>query len=168
MDDRVKKVVRKVSEKKGILTFLKAQFSSQVATLFDFAVTVILATLFQTHYVYAVFTGAVCGGVVNCIVNYKWTFKATGLKKRYVAAKYLFVWLVAIALNTYGTYFLTESLSKIGWMENFLGHFFGSLFIACKMVVALLVALLWSYEMQYYFVYKDRNIRKFFSNFVGS
>ena len=166
MGGRVKKGDRKVSEKKGVFTFLKAQLSSQVATLFDFAITVILAKLFHTYYVYAVFTGAVCGGVVNCIVNYKWTFKATGLKKRYVATKYLLVWLVSIALNTYGTYFLTESLSKIGWMENFLGYFFDSLFIACKMVVSLIVSLLWSYEMQCYFVYKDRNIRKFFRNFV--
>ena len=56
--------------------FIRAQFSSQVASTTDFLVTILLVKLFGVYYVYATFTGSVCGGIVNCIINYKWTFKS--------------------------------------------------------------------------------------------
>lgn len=55
-----------------IVTFLKAQASSLLATAVDFGVTVLLANLFGIYYVYATFIGALSGGCVNCAVNYKW------------------------------------------------------------------------------------------------
>ena len=159
-------MARAVSEKEGFFTFLRAQCSSQVASLADFFVTILLAKLFHIYYVYATFTGAVCGGIVNCIVNYKWTFKAKELKKRHVAVKYMMVWLGSIFLNTYGTYLLTEGLSGIAWLERFLGRFFADLFIVSKVIVSLVIGFFWNYIMQRYFVYKDRNIRRFFRNIV--
>ncbi|MBQ7441157.1 MAG: GtrA family protein, partial [Prevotella sp.] len=96
------------SLKHAIITFCKAQLSAQIATVVDFTVTALLAELFGIWYLIATFVGALSGGVVNCIVNYHWVFKAQELKKQFVAIKYLFVWCGSILLNTAGTYVLTE------------------------------------------------------------
>jgi len=160
--DWIKKIIRAASEKGGFFTFLRAQFSSQIATLSDFTVTILLAKLFGLFYFYATFTGAVFGGVVNCIINYRWTFKAKGIKKRHIAMKYAFVWIGSILLNTYGTFAMTELLKKSVWLREFLGNMVDDVFIFSKIVVSLLVGFLWSYNMQHHFVYKDRNFRKHF------
>jgi len=146
-----------ISEKGGIFTFLKAQFSSQIASLTDFTVTILLAKVFNLHYVYATFTGAVCGGVVNCIINYKWTFNAKGVDKKHVAIKYTLVWISSILLNTGGTYAMTEFLKRNFWLREFLGYMVDDVFIFSKIVVSLLVGFLWNYNMQRLFVYKSRN-----------
>ena len=89
MVDWIKKSTRAFSEKGGIFMFIRAQFSSQIASATDFLVTILLVKLFGIYYVYATFTGSVCGGIVNCIINYKWTFKSKECKKRHVMVKYL-------------------------------------------------------------------------------
>lgn len=162
MGDWLKKIAKGISEKGGIFMFIRAQFSSQIASLTDFTVTIVLGVLLNLYYVYATFIGSVCGGIVNCAVNYKWTFKADDVKKTHVAIKYLLVWCGSIFLNTSGTYLLTEFLSTISWLENILGHFFDDIFIASKAIVSLIVGWTWNYHMQRIFVYKNRDIKKIF------
>ena len=60
--------------------FLRAQLSAQMATIADFLVTILLVRLFEVYYVYATWRGAIYGGIVNCVINYKWTFKSKGKK----------------------------------------------------------------------------------------
>lgn len=162
MGNCIKKIVRIISEKGGFFTFLRAQFSSQIASLTDFTVTILLVKLFSLFYLYAAFTGAVCGGIINCIINYKWTFKATEIKKKYIAMKYAFVWIGSILLNTWGTFAMTEFLRNSVWLRNFLGYMVDDVFIFSKITVSLLVGFLWNYNMQNYFVYKERNFGKYF------
>ena len=162
MGNWIKKIAKAISEKGGIFTFLRAQFSSQIASLTDFTVTILLAKAFNIFYVYATFTGAVSGGIVNCIINYKWTFKAKGVKKKHVVIKYASVWVGSILLNTSGTYAMTELLVRFAWLRELLGHMVDDVFIFSKIVVSLLVGLLWNYNMHHHFVYKDRNFRKYF------
>ena len=133
------------SLKHAIITFCKAQLSAQIATVVDFTVTALLAELFGIWYLIATFVGALSGGVVNCIVNYHWVFKAQELKKQFVAIKYLFVWCGSILLNTAGTYVLTELSAQ---------HY-----LISKVVVAVLVGFLWNYQMQRLFVYRDNHIK---------
>ena len=159
----IKKTAKIISEKGGIFMFLRAQFSSQLASLTDFLVTIILAKIASIYYVYATFSGSVCGGIINCAVNYKWTFKANDVKKRYVAIKYVLVWIGSILLNTYGTYLLTEFLGNFSWLRETLGHLLDDVFIFSKIVVSLLVGFLWNYQMQRLFVYRNRNFKKFFA-----
>lgn len=122
--------------------FCKAQMSSQVASLVDFSVSVILERL-GLWYFYAAFLGAFSGGVVNCTVNYRWVFHSQGQKKKYVALKYFFVWGISILLNTGGTYVLTEIS--------------GVYFLFSKVVVAVVVAIMWNYQMQRLFVFRNLN-----------
>jgi len=162
MGDWIKKIAKTISEKGGIFMFLRAQFSSQISSITDFSVTIILAKVFSLYYVYATFLGSVCGGIVNCIINYQWTFKAQGSKKRYVAIKYLTVWTGSIFFNTSGTYLVTELLGKFTWLRDLLGHLFDDVFIVSKIFVSLIVGFVWNYNMQRLFVYRDRDFRKYF------
>jgi putative flippase GtrA len=175
----IKKTVATISQKGGIFTFLRAQFSSQLASLTDFLVSILLANIFNFYYaadeyclpliarcfplyVYASFIGSVCGGIVNCAVNYKWTFKtANEVRKRHMAIKYFAVWCGSIFLNTYGIYLLTELLGKTGWLIGLPGHLQDNVFVVSKIVVSLIVGFAWNYNMQRVFVYRNYNYRKF-------
>jgi len=130
--------------RRELWTFCKAQVSAQVATVCDFAMTLLLAEVVGLWYVASTFIGALTGGVVNCAVNYRWVFHAQSLDKRFVALKYLMVWAGSIALNTGGTYLLTEVS--------------GVYFIVAKVVVAILVGVLWNYQLQRFFVYRDTHL----------
>lgn len=157
MVDGLKRAIKTFSEKGGIFMFIRAQFSSQIASLTDFLVTIILAKVFGIYYVYATFTGSVCGGIVNCIVNYKWTFHSKECKKRYILSKYLLVWIGSILLNTWGTYFMTETVTQNIWVRETLKHYIDDLFVFSKIVVSLLVGFLWNYNLQRIFVYRNCN-----------
>jgi putative flippase GtrA len=180
MVDWIKKCAKDFSVKGGIFMFLRAQFSSQLASLTDFFITVLLANLFKLFYgadeycmpfvnyclplyVYATFIGSICGGIVNCTINYRWTFKdACEVRKRYIAIKYLIVWVGSILLNTYGTYMLTELLGKVVWLQKLPGLLQDNVFIFSKIVVSLVVGFVWNFNMQRIFVYKNRSFRKYF------
>lgn len=133
------------SLRRAIVTFCKAQLSAQIATLVDFSVTAILTEVFRLWYLPATFLGALSGGIVNCIVNYHWVFRAQTLKMRFVAIKYLLVWGGSILLNTGGTFLLTELSSQ---------HY-----LISKVIVAILVGFLWNYQMQRLFVYRDNHLK---------
>lgn len=159
----LRKIANSISEKGGIFMFIRAQFSSQIASISDFVITILLAKLFNMYYVYATFLGSVGGGIINCIINYQWTFKAKECKMRYVMVKYFAVWIGSIALNTWGTYLMTEALVKIPWLNEFLKHYVDDLFIVSKAIVSLIVGFVWNYNLHRYFVYRNRNIKDFFS-----
>ena len=127
-------------------TFGKAQLTAQVATLADFSLSLLLASVAGMHYLSASFIGALAGGIVNCCMNYRWVFHTNDVKKKNVAVKYMLVWCGSIVLNTLGTFLLTE-LS-------------GQYFIYAKAVVAVLVAVCWNYQLQRSFVYKNVHIKK--------
>lgn len=139
----------------ALITFLKAQLSAQLASLVDFVVTVLLVKCFALFYLYATLIGSVVGGMVNCVINYRWVFSDSQCKSYYIVMKYSFVWIVSIALNTWGTYFLTEWLTRMPWLNRLLSSYIDDLFIFSKIVVAVLVALLWNYQMQRLFVYRN-------------
>ena len=125
--------------RRGIVTFTKAQCSASVATVADFALTIVLAKFCHMWYADATLLGAIFGGIVNCSINYRWVFHALDMKKKYVALRYLLVWIGSIALNTYGTYALTEAS--------------GMNFVLSKAIVAVAVAVIWNYQMQRVFVF---------------
>jgi putative flippase GtrA len=159
----VKKSAKIVSNKGGRFTFFRAQLSSQLASITDFLVTILLANLLHLYYVYATFIGAVCGGIANCVVNYRWTFKSMDVKKRYVAIRYVVVWGGSILLNTFGVYLMTELLKRIPWLMEISSHFFErNIFIIPKIIVSLFVGFVWNYNMHRFFVFKNLNLKRFF------
>lgn len=159
MADWIRNSAKAFWEKGGIFMFIRAQFSSQIASIVDFLVTILLAKLFRIYYVYATFTGSICGGIVNCIINYKWTFRSKDCKKKHVIIKYLLVWGCSILLNTWGIYAMTEAIRRNLWVQETLKHYTDDIFVFSKVVVSLLVGFIWNYNMQRVFVYKNCRIR---------
>lgn len=133
--------------RKAVVTFAKAQCSAWVASAVDFGLTLLLTGVFGVWYGYATLSGAFTGGLVNCGINYRWVFHAFGMKKKYIALRYLFVWTGSIALNTWGTWRVTE-LAGINY-------------IVSKTIVAVLVAVLWNYQLQRTFVFRSNSKKEF-------
>jgi len=144
--------------------FLRAQLSSQIASATDFLVTIVLVNVFNLFYVYATFIGSVCGGIANCVVNYRWTFKSMDVKKRYIAIRYLMVWGGSILLNTSGIFLMTELLKKIPLLMKVPDFFYENIFIISKIVVSLLVGFVWNYNMHRLFVFKNLHLKQVYSN----
>ena len=126
-----------------MFTFGKAESSAILASAADFGLTIFLVRALGVWYARASFFGALMGGIVNCYVNYRWVFDKQKQRKPFIALKYLFVWSFSILFNTAGTCFFTV-LS-------------GMNFIIVKAVVAIIVAILWNFQMQRVFVF--RNLR---------
>lgn len=130
---------------KEILTFGKAETSAIVASAVDFSLAFILVQAVGTWYALASFFGALAGGIVNCYVNYQWVFDKQEQRKPYLVLKYFVVWSISILLNTSGTWFFTE-LSGVN-------------FIIIKAIVAIIVVILWNYQMQRIFVFRNLRLR---------
>ena len=149
----------------GIFTFLRASVSSQIASWTDMGVCFvfyswILVAMGVTplRSFLATSIGLVAGGVVNCCINYKFTFRAENCSVKAVALKYLLIWIGNFILNVGGTTLLTHLLNQIQWQDMHLP--FGivikpdGVFIAARLVVSLIVSLAWNYLMQKNFVYR--------------
>lgn len=97
--------------------------------------------------------GATLGGIINCIINYKFTFHASGQSVKAVMVKYALVWLGSLLLNSYGTTYLTRLL--IAW--PLLAHWglnADAIYGASKLLVSLLVSWFWNFLLQRKFVYR--------------
>lgn len=128
--------------KQELFTFGKAQLSALAATLADFLTTIVLAEAAGLWYVAATFIGALTGGVLNFLTNYRWVFKPQRQQKGKMAMRYALVWCGSIGLNTLLTYLLTE-----------LSHRY---FVLAKVVAAILVGVLWNYLLQRHWVFRNR------------
>lgn len=78
--------------------YLKAQFSSVIATSIDFIITIILTEWFYILYLWAHIIGMLCGGYTHFKLSRKWVFKATAGKQRLQALKYIMVWCLSFIL----------------------------------------------------------------------
>ena len=161
MVDGVEEQSRFAGWRREVWLFMKAQLSAQIATVIDFLITILLVKLFGIYYLYATFIGSVVGGIVNCVINYEWVFKAEDCKKIHVGLKYFIVWGGSILINTWGTFALTEWLAGMKWVNGLLGYYVYDVFILSKITVALLVAFFWNYYLQRVFVYRNHNLKRF-------
>ena len=84
--------------------------------------------------------GAATGGVINCCINYKWTFQPEGCSKRHVAIKYALVWLGSLLLNSFGTAFVTGSVSELPLLEEW-NISKDAVFFVAQLAVSLAVSI---------------------------
>ena len=139
---------------------IKALCSAQLVTVVDFVVTFILSSLLGMYYVLASFIGSLTGGIFNCVLNYRWVFPHNGVRKRHVALKYMLVWGISILLNTGGTFLCTEWLKRRHGLQMLLGDYIDEIYIVGKIIVAVLIAVLWNYTMQRYFVFSNLKLNR--------
>lgn len=151
------KALSKLSDKVirggGIFMFLRSSMSSQVASWTDLGSSIGLVALGVSKWV-ATPVGAVLGGIVNCLINYRFTFRAAQeCTLRSVAVKYVLIWLGSVLFNTVGTSLLADILDRWHLLERMGFTNVGS-FAAARLIVSLVVSLAWNYLMQKNFVYR--------------
>lgn len=139
---------------KGVVKeFGKAQVSSIVSTACDFTVTAVVFKIVE-HVVLSTASGAVAGGMVNCIINYLWTFKGSQRSKTGVAMRFFMVWMGSVLLNTFGTEYGVKAVTHVSAM---MGNGCGQslpIVLAVKATVAIAVAVFWNFTLQKFYVYK--------------
>ncbi len=142
-----------------LFTFMRSAMASLTSAVADLGSRILFYSLILTSMQefyrsnLAVAIGAVIGGVVNCCVNYKFTFHASGQNVKAVAVKFLIVWGGNLLLNMYGTTYLARPLSRWQFLLN-LGFTDNGIFAVSTLAVAGIVSIFWNFLMQRYFVYR--------------
>ena len=158
MEESTNKVKKKG---RGIFLFLKASVSSQIASWVDMGLSFVLfsvvnLTMYDGFFAKAI--GAATGGVINCCINYKWTFRPEGCSKRTVAVKYAMVWIGSLLLNSFGTAFVTGFVSEIPVLTEW-GFSKDTVFFVAQLAVSLVVSICWNFMLQRYFVFNNVDIK---------
>ncbi|MCM1076863.1 MAG: GtrA family protein [Bacteroides sp.] len=149
-----------------ISTFLRSSVSSQVASWVDLGMSMLffsvifvsLDPFYRSNLSVAV--GAIAGGIVNCCINYRFTFHAVGQSVKAVSVKYFLVWTGSLLLNMYGTTGLAELISRWQWLKD-LGFTSDAIFGAARLAASLAVSWGWNFVLQRYFVYRPTNFDKY-------
>lgn len=115
-------------------TFVKAQASSLIASIFDFLTTVVCKEFFYLWYVTATLLGTIIGGITNFILGRAWVFNGKEKSISQQILKYLIVWAGNSLLNTSGVYFVT--------------HYTGLSYIFSKILVSVCVGVSYNYILQ--------------------
>lgn len=123
-----------------MVTFVKAQAASLAATIVDFAVFILLTTVFNCWYLAASITGTISGGIANFLLGRVWVFEAREGRVPLQAFKYLLVWAGNLLLVTGGVFVVKEYL--------------GLAPLTSKIIVSLIVGFTYNYMLQKKFVFK--------------
>lgn len=127
--------------------------TSQVSAWADFCASFVTFAWLGFSGGDAAAAGAIAGGIVNCTLNYRWTFRGSQCPVTNVIIKYFMVWVGSLLLNSYGTEFLTEAflgsslLSAWGISRNLR-------FTIARLAVSLVVSIFWNLLLQRIFVYR--------------
>lgn len=146
---------------RGIFLFMKASVSSQIASWVDICLSYILFTWVEITFYDGFFAkaiGATSGGIINCCINYKWTFRPDDCRKRNVAVKYAMVWTGSLLLNSFGTSLMTGILSEWELFEAY-GVSKDTCFMLAQLAVSLAVSICWNFMLQRYFVFRNVEVK---------
>ena len=124
-----------------MITFLKANIASIIASLFDYVVTIIAVSFFKTPAVFGGIIGTLCGGVMNFLIGRQWVFVGGADDGYNQGARYFLVWTGNLALNAAGMYLFTKA---------------GTNFMIAKVATSLLVAVAYNFPLQKYYVFNMR------------
>lgn len=161
IDKKLEKVGDKLLHNDGfIYTFLRSGVSSQASGWVDFIVSFVFFAWVNLAPWISTAIGAVAGGIVNAVINYKFTFHATGVSVRAVAVKFGLVWLGSLLLNSFGTEFIYWIIEDVHWLER-IGFRPDGYFAAARLFVALVVSWGWNFLLQRYFVYRVTSFDKY-------
>ncbi len=124
-----------------MITFLKANMASLVASGCDFLVTILLVEFCHMDKVIAAMIGTITGGIVNFLIGRHWVFRAGDERAVRQIWKYALVWTGNLLLNAGGVYLLATCA--------------GVHYVIAKVVTSLLVAFLYNYPLQKNFVFSN-------------
>ena len=153
----------KSTKKQSLLVFLRAQLSAQFATLADFVLTFVCFRWLGLYYLLATSLGSIAGGIINCVINYKWTFATKDCQFKWVFLKYVLVWVGSFVLNVGGVYVLVELMQDHTHLWEQASSFY---LMVAKIIVAVITAVGWNYVLHRYFVFKDAHIQTTFKRII--
>lgn len=136
-----------------VFTFIRSTISSQISSWTDMAVSFVMYDWILHIAWVSTAIGAICGGIVNCIIGYKFTYRADGVSKRAVGVKFALVWLGSLILNSGGTELVTRLLESWTWLKT-IGFTSGGCFAAARLFISLVVSLAWNFVLQRHFVFR--------------
>ncbi len=143
-----------------IFTYLRSIVASQSASWLDLGLGFALfAWIGMTPWL-ATAIGAIAGGILNCVINYHFTFHAKGVDWRAVVVKYTIVWVGSLLLNSFGTQAIYSLLQKWTWLET-IGFRPDGYFAAARLFVSLIVSWFWNFALQRYFVYRHNSFDRY-------
>ncbi len=134
-------------------TFLRSGFSSQSSGILDMLTGFALFSLLDLPVWFSTAIGAIAGGILNCVLNYRFTFRATNCPWKAVIVKYIMIWCGSMLLNSGGTEALYYVLSRWRWLDS-IGFKPDGYYAAARLTVSILVSWFWNFVMQRYFVYR--------------
>ncbi|MCH5223916.1 MAG: GtrA family protein [Muribaculaceae bacterium] len=167
MNEKVKKFGSDILNSNDLVfTFIRSAGVAQAASWVDLGTGFVLFAF--AHFTPWVSTaiGAFAGGVINCILNYRFTFHAQTCPWKAVVVKYFLVWIGSLLLNSFGTQFLYYGLMHWPWLET-LGFKKDGYFAAARLIVSGIVSLGWNFLLQKNFVYQNRKFDKYALEFLN-
>lgn len=150
-----------------VTTFLRSSISSQIASWIDMGVGFVFFAFIHLAPWISTAIGAVCGGIVNCCINYRFTFHASDVPVKAVAVKYALIWIGSLALNVYGTQVVYEILKGLTFLED-MGFKPNGYYAAARLSVSLIVSIFWNFLMQKNFVYNRTTFDPYAVKFVDT
>lgn len=146
-------------------TFIRSTVSSQICSWTDMILSFVLYAWVNLYPWLATALGAVAGGILNCIIGYRFTFHAEGVSKKAVIVKFSMIWLGSVILNSVGTELLFRVLRSWSWLES-IGFKPDGFFAAARLIVSLIVSLAWNFLLQRKFVYRPNRFDPYAIRFV--
>ncbi|MDP4267907.1 MAG: GtrA family protein [Bacteroidota bacterium] len=134
-------VADSIKKKKTLYTFLKAQSVSMISSAIDFSFTIFFTEIIKIWYALSSVTGTCAGGITCFILSKHWVFRSKNKNKIAQIQRFVLIWLSSLLLNFSGLILLTEYLKT-----NYL---------ISKIIIAVLVGILFNYNLQKIFVFKD-------------
>lgn len=156
-----KKLRHKLIHGTGPFMFLRSMITSQISSWVDFFTSFAFYAWVGFSSAWATAVGAFTGGVANCLINYKFTFRMRESSYLSIGVKFFLVWVGSLLLNTFGTEWLTDVLDNSEYLDRL--HFVRNLrFTIARLAVAGVVSVLWNFLLQRYFVFRANR----FDNFI--
>lgn len=169
-DHSLKNIGNTLLKSKSLVpTFLRSAVSSQASGWVDLIVGfVMFYWIFNRHFSWlATGIGVVAGGIVNCIICYKFTFRAENCSWKAVVVKYSLVWIGNLILNSGGTELLYILLKKWNVLEE-MGFKTAGYYSTARIVMSLLVSWFWNFILQRNFVYRQSKFDPYAERFMSS
>lgn len=167
------KAADKLVHGEGIFTLIRATLTSQLSSWTDMAASfVCYAWIFfplgrdPLRSFLATAIGLILGGIVNSVVNYKFTFRSEHCSVKAVAVKFFLIWAGSFLLNLGGTTFLDhvlqgwDAILRVGWIKP------DGIFAFARLSVSLVVSVFWNFLLQKNFVYCQTRFDPYAIRFV--
>lgn len=147
-------------------TFLRSIASSQVSSWVDLLSAFALFSWCNLTPWLSTALGAFIGGVLNCIINYRFTFHAQNCSWKAVAVKFSLIWLGSMLLNSFGTQALYYAVDDWQWLLD-IGFNKDGFFALARLTVSLLVSVFWNFLLQRRFVFRQTSFDKYAVKFIN-